>query len=251
MSCAGSRKQAPSGSARPISTSSRRASSERVLLMASLRAHSASSTSAAARGSGSAVAVAVVAGRALRAGNRLYRRFGPGARGIQPARGIEADARACRYQRRRAGLPHARLRFNLRVERRGRGARALGDRGRGSRRQLQPLPSPGPADWTTSALRIGGPREPRLTPGSEYAIEFTRALNHARELGHVLVPMDFDVLHRTANLLYSGPWVAERHHVVKDLLESNPEALDPTVRAVVGSATRSSARRTRSPRNTS
>lgn len=100
---------------------------------------------------------------------------------------------------------------------------------------------PGPAEWSDARLRIGTPRDLRLAPGGNYAIAFTKALEHARGLGHALVPLDCEALHRTASLLYSGPWVAERHNVVKQLLESNPGALDPQVREVIASATRFSA----------
>ncbi len=34
-----------------------------------------------------------------------------------------------------------------------------------------------------------------------------------------------------AQLLYGGPWVAERTAAIADLLASNPDAIDPTVRA--------------------
>jgi allophanate hydrolase len=100
---------------------------------------------------------------------------------------------------------------------------------------------PGPADWSDTRLRIGIPRDLRLNPGSDYAIAFARALAHAHALGHALVPLDFEPMHRAGRLLYSGPWVAERHHVVKPLLESDPEALDPSVRAIIASANRFSA----------
>ena len=100
---------------------------------------------------------------------------------------------------------------------------------------------PGPARWNNAALRIGIPRDVRLPEGSDYAAAHGQAIAHARGLGHTLVPIDFEALHRTASLLYSGPWVAERHNVVKLLMERDPEALDAIVRAVIGSATQFSA----------
>ena len=41
---------------------------------------------------------------------------------------------------------------------------------------------------------------------------------------------------RSPRMLYDGPWVAERHAVIETLLDAQPEALDPTVRAVIGAA---------------
>ena len=43
-------------------------------------------------------------------------------------------------------------------------------------------------------------------------------------------------LFEVAALLYQGPWVAERHSVVKQLLAEQPEAFDPAVRQVIGRA---------------
>jgi len=109
--------------------------------------------------------------------------------------------------------------------------------------------APGPAVLSSGvsppgALRIGVPAAPRFTSFdgvTDFAPAWTQALERARELGHQLVPLDFTPLHRIAELLYTGPWVAERYCVIEDLLTSNPEALDPSVRAIIGSATRYSA----------
>jgi len=93
---------------------------------------------------------------------------------------------------------------------------------------------PGPAALP-ARLRIGIPAAPQLTePG--YADAFARALAQAAALGADLVPLDFTSLHEVAALLYGGPWVAERHAVVQPLLDSRPEALDPTVRRVIEGA---------------
>jgi allophanate hydrolase len=103
---------------------------------------------------------------------------------------------------------------------------------------------PGPAQVNggrSGALRVGIPREPRFTPEGGYEQAWTNALEHARAIGHELVPIDFTPLHRIADSLYSGPWVAERHTVVQEMLETRPQAIDPAVRAVIAGATRFSA----------
>jgi allophanate hydrolase len=96
--------------------------------------------------------------------------------------------------------------------------------------------APGPGAWSDGALRIGIPRELRLPAGGDYAKAHGQALAQARALGHSLVEVDFDALHRTAALLYSGPWVAERHHVVQALMRNDPDAIDSAVRAVISTA---------------
>ncbi len=85
-------------------------------------------------------------------------------------------------------------------------------------------------------LRIGVPAAPTLS--APYRQAWQRATASARALGHTLVPLDFTPLHSTADLLYSGPWVAERHAAVQGLLDSAPDAFDPTVRQVIEGARR-------------
>jgi allophanate hydrolase len=85
-------------------------------------------------------------------------------------------------------------------------------------------------------LRIGVPREPRWFGDAGYARAWPAALGHTEVLGHTLVPLDFAPLDAVAELLYDGPWVAERHAVVRELLETHPEAFDATVRRVISRA---------------
>ena len=65
---------------------------------------------------------------------------------------------------------------------------------------------------------------------SEYL--YDRALEKLREIG-TLVEIDYAPLQEAALLLYGGPWVAERTAALAGLLADDPEAIDPTVRAVV------------------
>ena len=99
----------------------------------------------------------------------------------------------------------------------------------------------GPSHLPTK-LRIGVPTKPVTgnVQGEDllgYAQAFAQATATAEAMGHTLVPIDFEPLHCVANLLYSGPWVAERHAVVQPLMDSHPGALDPTVARVIGRAT--------------
>ncbi|MBQ0959885.1 allophanate hydrolase [Ideonella sp. 4Y11] len=91
------------------------------------------------------------------------------------------------------------------------------------------------------ALRLGVPDRPGCDSALGWDRAFDDALARARSLGAETVPLDFGPLFEVAELLYDGPWVAERHSVVADLMARQPEALDPTVAAVIGAATRYSA----------
>jgi allophanate hydrolase len=99
---------------------------------------------------------------------------------------------------------------------------------------------PGPAALP-AAPRLGVPAAPVFFGDAGYAQAWQRALDHARALGARLVPLDFAVLDEVAALLYDGPWVAERHAVVRELLATRPDAFDPAVRRIVASAQRWSA----------
>ncbi|KPF91498.1 allophanate hydrolase [Novosphingobium sp. AAP83] len=65
---------------------------------------------------------------------------------------------------------------------------------------------------------------------SEYL--FDRAIEKLGQLYNV-VEIDYAPLQEAAQLLYSGPWVAERTAAMASILASNPEAVDPTVREIV------------------
>ncbi len=73
---------------------------------------------------------------------------------------------------------------------------------------------------------------------SEYL--FDRAIEKLGQLYNV-VEIDYVPLQEAAQLLYSGPWVAERTAAMASILASNPEAVDPTVREIVEPGFRTSA----------
>jgi allophanate hydrolase len=110
--------------------------------------------------------------------------------------------------------------------------------------------APGPARLVDACIALGVPNRPVFHGDAGYEPAWPRALARARELGHELVPIDFEPLHAVAALLYDGPWVAERHAVVRTCCKRQPEAFDPTVQA--GDRTRAGLRRhrTRSRRST-
>ncbi len=94
---------------------------------------------------------------------------------------------------------------------------------------------PGPAALPPAA-RLGIPKQPVLDADGDYAAAWAAACAHARELGQQLVEIDFAPLHEVAALLYEGPWVAERLAAVRAMFETQPEAMDITVRRVIARA---------------
>jgi allophanate hydrolase len=91
---------------------------------------------------------------------------------------------------------------------------------------------PGPAAWPAK-LRLGVPRWPQVEASSGYHAAWLAALTHAQALGHELVELDFAPLHEVAALLYEGPWVAERHAACRAIFDTQPQAMDATVHAVI------------------
>ena len=84
------------------------------------------------------------------------------------------------------------------------------------------------------APKIGIPRAQDLEflGDEESARIYQAAVQQAESLGE-LVEVDISALLECANLLYSGPWVAERTAALQDLLETNPLAIHPVVRGIV------------------
>ena len=81
---------------------------------------------------------------------------------------------------------------------------------------------------------IGVPRrDQRVFFGdAEAEYLYDRALETLCALGDV-AEIDYAPLQEAAQLLYSGPWVAERTAALASLLASNPDAIDPAVCEVV------------------
>jgi allophanate hydrolase len=76
----------------------------------------------------------------------------------------------------------------------------------------------------------------------EYGRLYAQAITQVQQLGAVLQEVDISPMLEVAQLLYGGPWVAERYLTAGALLESNPEALLPVIRQVIGGGGAISAR---------
>ncbi|WP_236196741.1 allophanate hydrolase [Pseudomonas glycinae] len=65
---------------------------------------------------------------------------------------------------------------------------------------------------------------------------FGDAIDRLKALGGEAVELDLSPFLEAARLLYEGPWVAERYSVAGELMEENPEAVLPVIRAVLAKA---------------
>lgn len=79
---------------------------------------------------------------------------------------------------------------------------------------------------------------------AEYARLYAEALERAEALGWKLTEFDYEPFLAAASLLYSGPWVAERHAAMRAFMENHAASVHPVVRRIVEGAAHFSATET-------
>jgi allophanate hydrolase len=95
-----------------------------------------------------------------------------------------------------------------------------------------------PASLPASGLRIGvlDGAEREFFGNSQVEALYDAAIERAKSLGATIVPFDYAPFRQAAELLYNGPWVAERLAAVKDFIGTNADDFDPTVRTIIEGA---------------
>jgi allophanate hydrolase len=91
-----------------------------------------------------------------------------------------------------------------------------------------------------SRFRFGVPElsQRNFFGDDDAAAAFAAAIARMEALGGVPVSVDLGPWQAVAAMLYEGPWVAERHAAIREFFDAHPDALDPTVRAIIGDAVR-------------
>ncbi|PYA83566.1 allophanate hydrolase [Serratia marcescens] len=97
----------------------------------------------------------------------------------------------------------------------------------------RPDPHTAPAD-IPAAPRFAVPAQLEFFGDVQAERAFHRALAQLQAGGATLEPPDFAPFRTLAEQLYYGPWVAERTVAIEQMLEANPQAIDPVVRGIVG-----------------
>jgi allophanate hydrolase len=92
-------------------------------------------------------------------------------------------------------------------------------------------------------IRIGWPSSASLEfYGDRYAeAAFAGAKAGVAELGFDIQEVDLGPFREVAELLYGGPWVAERYQAIREFIETSPASLHPVTRQIISGATRLSA----------
>lgn len=90
-------------------------------------------------------------------------------------------------------------------------------------------------DRAISPRRLGIPRPQQLNFLGDTTAQnlFARAVEILERGGTEVVEVDIAPLQEAALLLYGGPWVAERTAAAGAFLQDHPDAIDPTVRAIL------------------
>lgn len=97
-----------------------------------------------------------------------------------------------------------------------------------------PAPGETAAPWsTTPGFRFGAPTTLEFFGDEDAANSYHAAIEVLIALGGVRIEFDYEPFRKAANLLYKGPWVAERLAAIKDFLAGDPETVDPTVGAII------------------
>jgi allophanate hydrolase len=101
-------------------------------------------------------------------------------------------------------------------------------------------PGDGAAPWAAGNFSFGTPAPGQLEFfGDEEAAElYYSALKGLERVGGRRVQIDFSPFQAAGNLLYAGPWVAERYAASESFVESHGSEMHPVVRGIVEAARR-------------
>jgi allophanate hydrolase len=97
-----------------------------------------------------------------------------------------------------------------------------------SRQPLAPGTLPG-----TFRFGVARPEQLQFFGDDAAARLYQEAVRRVAAAGGTAVQVDIGPLLQAAQLLYSGPWVAERTAVLEDFLRKSPGAIHPVVRAII------------------
>ncbi len=91
-----------------------------------------------------------------------------------------------------------------------------------------------------ASLRVGVPPDGELEffGNAEAEQLYREAIARWQSLGCTIAHIDFKPFADAAELLYGGPWVAERLAAIGDFLEAHPEAIDPIVYEIISGGKR-------------
>ena len=101
----------------------------------------------------------------------------------------------------------------------------------------RPMPAP-VMSGVPPKLRIGVPKpgQRKFFGDAMAGAAFERDIDALKTLGVTLVEFNIEPFYAVAQLLYDGPWVAERYAATRTLLENHPDVFYPVTRAIIENA---------------
>lgn len=100
-----------------------------------------------------------------------------------------------------------------------------------------------PCFQSLSDVRIGVPKPDQLAffGNQDYQRHFEQSVERWSALGANIVEFDLSPFLQAANLLYQGPWVAERYAAIQSFFDEHASACLPEIETIIGGATSLSA----------
>jgi allophanate hydrolase len=88
---------------------------------------------------------------------------------------------------------------------------------------------------SSGSFRFGIPDDSQLKffGDDEAPLLYRKAIDKVRSIGGQPVTVDFTPFREAAELLYSGPWVAERYASVGEFLQTQSEGVNEVVKAII------------------
>jgi allophanate hydrolase len=107
----------------------------------------------------------------------------------------------------------------------------------------RPLVAQKGAAWSANTQRIGIPKASQLEFFGDHEAEklYRSSIDRFTQLGATIVEIDFAPFRQAADLLYSGPWVAERLAAIEAFATDHAADMDPTVAKIILGARKYSA----------
>jgi allophanate hydrolase len=91
------------------------------------------------------------------------------------------------------------------------------------------------APWLQAAFRFGVPSADQLEFFGDGQAQnlYHRAISDLERMGGEKTEIDFSIFRAAADLLYAGPWVAERLAAIRQFAESSAHEMNPVVRGII------------------
>jgi len=99
------------------------------------------------------------------------------------------------------------------------------------------------APWWNGPFRFGVPRSEQLEffGDDEAKALYAEAVRKIVQLGGEKFEIDFSAFRKAADLLYEGPWVAERLAAIRSFLRDHSDEMNPVVRGIISGGERCTA----------